>query len=90
MKIVFGIALLFISFLTHAQSDKHSTEKTPIVVSSQPLYIVDGIKKSKLDINPENIEKMEVVKKEVAIALYGEDGRNGAIIVTTKKRSFKK
>ncbi len=90
MKILFGAALLLASLFAQAQNDKPSAEKVPIVKSAMPLFMIDGIKKSKLDINPETIEKMEVVKKEVAIALYGEDGRNGVIVVTTKRPSFKK
>lgn len=38
-----------------------------------------------MDINPEDIESVTVLKGPEATALYGSDGANGAIIITTKK-----
>ncbi|MFY7899965.1 MAG: carboxypeptidase-like regulatory domain-containing protein, partial [Chitinophagaceae bacterium] len=38
-----------------------------------------------MDINPEDIESVTVLKGPEATALYGSDGSNGAIIITTKK-----
>lgn len=38
--------------------------------------------------NPENIEKIEVLKEESAIALYGEEGKDGVIICSTKKQKL--
>jgi ferric enterobactin receptor len=37
------------------------------------------------DINPEDIEQLTVLKGPEATAIYGSDGANGAIIITTKK-----
>ncbi len=49
------------------------------------LYIVDGIKVDKDNINPEDIETSTVLKGLAATAIYGPDARNGAIVITTKK-----
>jgi ferric enterobactin receptor len=38
-----------------------------------------------MDINPEDIESLTILKGPEATALYGSDGSNGAIIITTKK-----
>ncbi|MEJ7829699.1 MAG: SusC/RagA family TonB-linked outer membrane protein, partial [Segetibacter sp.] len=38
-----------------------------------------------MDINPEDIESLTVLKGPEATALYGSDGANGAIIITTRK-----
>ncbi len=38
-----------------------------------------------MDINPSDIESLTVLKGPEATALYGSDGANGAIIITTKK-----
>lgn len=38
-----------------------------------------------MDINPEDIENVTILKGPEATALYGSDGANGAIIITTKK-----
>lgn len=37
------------------------------------------------DLNPEDIESMTVLTGAAAAALYGQDGANGAIVITTKK-----
>jgi TonB-linked SusC/RagA family outer membrane protein len=49
------------------------------------LYVVDGIRIfQSSDINTENIASMSVLKGAAATALYGPDGRNGVIIITSK------
>lgn len=55
--------------------------------SSQPLYVVDGvpIQGSPQDLNPDNIESINVLKGPNASALYGSAAQNGVIVVTTKK-----
>lgn len=52
---------------------------------SQPLYVVDGeIIQGPLTIKPADIMSMQVLKAEEASALYGSQGANGAIVITTK------
>ncbi len=43
-----------------------------------------------LDIDPNNIERIDVLKGLSAAVLYGEQGRNGVLIVTTKNARKKK
>jgi TonB-linked SusC/RagA family outer membrane protein len=71
--------------------------------NNQPLYVVDGVPilnqmgmSGDLDygnaannINPDDIETMEVLKGSNASALYGSDAANGVILITTKKASKK-
>jgi TonB-dependent SusC/RagA subfamily outer membrane receptor len=53
---------------------------------SQPLYILDGTEiKSIEGISPDQIESISVLKNESSVALYGEKGKNGVIIITSKK-----
>lgn len=53
--------------------------------SGSPLVIVDGqIRGSLSDINPEDIEDMQVMKDAGATAIYGARANNGVILVTTK------
>jgi TonB-linked SusC/RagA family outer membrane protein len=53
--------------------------------SDNVLYVVDGIRVySTSDINTENIASMSVLKGAAATAVYGPDGRNGVIVVTSK------
>ncbi|MEN8116405.1 MAG: carboxypeptidase-like regulatory domain-containing protein [Bacteroidota bacterium] len=52
---------------------------------NQPLYIIDGkIIESIEDISPADIESISVLKGASAIALYGEKGKDGVILVKTK------
>jgi TonB-linked SusC/RagA family outer membrane protein len=56
--------------------------------NNSPLYVVDGIALTSLDlqdINVNDIESMELLKDASATAVYGSRGANGVIIVTTKK-----
>ncbi|KAI9453512.1 hypothetical protein F5148DRAFT_1289077 [Russula earlei] len=54
--------------------------------SSDPLYIIDGIQGgSPSTINPNDIESIEVLKDASSTAIYGSQGANGVIIITTKK-----
>jgi TonB-linked SusC/RagA family outer membrane protein len=55
-------------------------------VGSGALYVVDGtILPSGGDINPDDVEDVSVLQGPAAAALFGPDGSNGAIVVTTKK-----
>ena len=58
--------------------------------NSEPLYVVDGAPMfggSNLlaNINPEDIESIQVMKGASAAALYGSQAANGVVLVTTKK-----
>src|SRR6476661_1125412 len=52
--------------------------------SNQPLIIVDGVRGDLHNINPSDIESVQVLK-DASAAIYGVAGANGVIIVTTKK-----
>ncbi|MDR8392134.1 SusC/RagA family TonB-linked outer membrane protein [Aliifodinibius sp. S!AR15-10] len=58
-----------------------------ITGNSQPLYVVDGvpIRGEVSDLNPDDIENINVLKGPNAAALYGAEAQNGAIVITTKK-----
>lgn len=52
---------------------------------NQPLVLVDGIDYgSFVDINPTDIESIEVLKDISSTAIYGTKGANGVILITTK------
>lgn len=54
--------------------------------SGSPLILMDGqIRGSLADINPEEIESMEVLKDASATAIYGARASNGVILITSKK-----
>lgn len=76
---------------------------TSINSSNDPLYIIDGIFVNNTslqsigadrttsplaDINPNDIQSIEVLKDAAAVAIYGSRGANGVVIVTTKRGDF--
>lgn len=57
---------------------------------SGPYIVVDGIPLTKTDgsindINPNDIESVEILKDPSAVAIYGVNGSNGVILITTKR-----
>lgn len=57
-----------------------------IFAGAGALYVVDGtIMPSGNDINTDDIEDISVLQGPAAAALFGSDGANGAIVITTKK-----
>ena len=63
--------------------------RNSINAGTGPYIVVDGIPISKSggslnDINPSDIESMEILKDASATAIYGTNGANGVILITTK------
>lgn len=61
-----------------------------IGASNDPLYVIDGIPQisgteSVSDINPQDIQSMQILKDAAATAIYGSRGANGVILITTKR-----
>jgi len=56
--------------------------------STDPLYVVDGVRTNGIDdLDPNVIESMEVLKDGASAAIYGSEAGNGVILITTKKGS---
>lgn len=56
-----------------------------LAASSAPLIVIDGIPGGSLNaISPEDIESISILKDGSAAAIYGTQGTNGVIIITTK------
>lgn len=51
---------------------------------SEPIYVVDGTITNKSAVNMDDVESINVLKGAAATALYGSEGGNGAVIITTK------
>ncbi|MBW8685822.1 SusC/RagA family TonB-linked outer membrane protein [Chitinophaga rhizophila] len=76
-----------------------------ITAGTQPLFIVDGVPLNDgsyntaygggaslnplLEINPEDIESMTVLKDAAAAAIYGSRGSNGVVLIATKKGGYR-
>ncbi len=55
---------------------------------SSPLVIIDGVFRSMSDVNPDNIESLQVMKDAASTAIYGARGANGVIVIKTKGGKF--
>lgn len=58
--------------------------------SGRPLIVVDGVVKGNidvesLDISPDDIESINILKDKASVDIYGEKGKDGVILITTKK-----
>ena len=53
--------------------------------SNDPLFLVDGVERGIEDLNPNDIESIEVLKDAASSAIYGSRASNGVILVTTKR-----
>ena len=53
--------------------------------NSDPLYVVDGVIVGGLDfLNPNDIESISILKDAASTAIYGTNGANGVVLITTK------
>ena len=52
--------------------------------NNEPLYVIDGFQTDiGNQINPEDIESIEILKDAAATAIYGSRGANGVVLITT-------
>ena len=72
--------------------------QSSVSASNQPLYVIDGIPVTTdnlalsggatnplSDINPQDIESIEILKDASAAAIYGSRAANGVVLITTKR-----
>ncbi len=98
MKLKFTgfVIFVFVTMLANAQEVKKDTVKknswrciTTIDHANRPLYICDGKMIAgyffyKMD--PEDILELTILKTQQAMSIYGEKGKNGAVICKTKMK----
>ncbi|MDA0889422.1 MAG: TonB-dependent receptor [Bacteroidetes bacterium] len=62
-----------------------------INASSEPLYVVDGVPTNDTrSINPSDIDAITVLKDASSAAIYGAQGANGVVLITTKRGTTSK
>ncbi|SEW50046.1 TonB-dependent receptor plug domain-containing protein [Chitinophaga arvensicola] len=71
-----------------AQPNLRIRGNASVTGNNEPLYVIDGIPMDRFDpnLNPNDIEHIEVLKSMQATALYGARAANGVIAVTTKRK----
>lgn len=53
--------------------------------NTDPLYVIDGIKSGGIEsLDPSEIASIEILKDGASAAIYGSEGSNGVVIITTK------
>ncbi len=63
--------------------------KSGFINSKNLIYMMEGKRVTEIElkgIDPKDIEKLDVYKGENAVMRYGEDAREGAIVITLKKK----
>ncbi len=62
------------------------TSSTPQAQGTEPLVVIDGVIGGRLmDINPADIESIDILKDASSTAIFGSRGANGVIIITSKR-----
>jgi TonB family protein len=83
------------SIPVHQDKLKFTTQTltiTGIGETKNPLYYIDGVRTNVKLINqmgPDEIESINIIKDKAAAEIYGEGGKDGVILITTKKGKLK-
>lgn len=89
-----GVAGLSVGMETDAKGNTSMMirGKSTIAASTSPLLVLDGVIYSgqMTDINPNDIERVDVLKDASSAAVYGAQAANGVILITTKKGTASK
>ncbi|RYZ79825.1 MAG: SusC/RagA family TonB-linked outer membrane protein, partial [Moraxellaceae bacterium] len=57
-----------------------------IIAGRDPLYVIDGVETQGLNgLSPNEIATMDILKDAASLAIYGQRGANGVVIISTKK-----
>ncbi|MEJ6981440.1 TonB-dependent receptor [Pedobacter sp. P351] len=68
------------------RGNKSIATRDELASRNGPLYIIDGFQGGDIStLNPNDIESIDVLKDASSTAIYGAQGANGVVIVTTKK-----
>ncbi len=91
-KTFFELPLLDAQCLIDANPEKVTRGKNMLNLNGEdPLYVYAGLiisKEQMAQVDPGQIESIDVLKGEKAIAAYGEKGKNGVIRITPKSQNF--
>lgn len=84
-----GVAGLAVGMETDAKGNTSMMirGKSTISASTSPLLVLDGViyPGQMTDINPNDVERIDVLKDASSAAVYGAQAANGVVLITTKK-----
>jgi TonB-dependent SusC/RagA subfamily outer membrane receptor len=58
--------------------------QSSVTGGSKPLYVVDGVVVTDYKVTEADIDQIQILKGDAAIAIYGSRGANGVVVLTTK------
>ena len=104
MKKIIFIICLFLTITAFGQSNNGEIAKKDSMIRARdscfyhprkcpPLYVIDNVKIKSDDIekfNPKEMATLEVLKDYTAFEKYGDEGKNGVVLITTKNYARKK
>jgi TonB-linked SusC/RagA family outer membrane protein len=98
-----GVNMVNSSGLLGAAPNVQIRGSSSLLGGTQPLYVVDGVPLNDqvlstaqgggtglnplIDLNPNDIESMTILKDAAAVAIYGSRGTNGVVLIKTKRGS---
>lgn len=96
-----GVNMVNSSGLLGAAPNVQIRGSSSLLGGTQPLYVVDGVPLNDqvlstaqgggtglnplIDLNPNDIESMTILKDAAAVAIYGSRGTNGVVLIKTKR-----
>ena len=91
-KNLFVVIVICLSTITYGQTiEKQDSKEEVVNITSEvsqnsiPLYVVDDVPQSDdFTLDPNKIEKIEVLRNSIATSIYGSRGKNGVILITLK------
>lgn len=82
---VAGVSITQSSGRTNGGFDIEIRGKSSISSDTKPIYVIDGVVCSDMDfLNPQDIERLDVLKDASSTAIYGSRATAGVIMITTK------
>ena len=66
------------------ESLKVSIRGLGTIGNAEPLYLIDGVRGDISNLNPADIESIDILKDAASAAIYGAQAANGVVLVTTK------
>jgi TonB-dependent SusC/RagA subfamily outer membrane receptor len=85
---LFAISFNFTLKYPEEKTDTIKIRDNSFQVNPEVIFVLDGKEITKEELNkidPKSIESMSVLKGESATKVFGEKGKNGVIVITTKK-----
>lgn len=81
-----GVQVVQISGKPGAELSVRVRGATSVIAGNDPLYVVDGVMMSDIkSINPNDVTTISILKDASASAIYGSQGGNGVVLITTKR-----